>query len=276
MRGSSAVGQSILYTLLVLLSVVFLIPFAWTVSTSLKTRGNMWLIPPEWIPKSPQWSNYADAFTYAPFGRYALNTLMLEVLIIFGTVLSCTLVAYGFARFRFRWREPLFILMLSTMLIPGEITFIPRYLMFSYAGWIDTYYPLVVPAFFGNAFYIFLLRQYLMTIPHDMDEAAKVDGANSLQIYWRIFLPMLRPGITIVTVFTFTAVYNDFMGPLLFLNDQAKFTIAVGLATFVSSVGSEWNLLMAASTVTIVPLLIIYYFAQRQMIGGIASFGIKG
>jgi multiple sugar transport system permease protein len=156
------------------------------------------------------------------------------------------------------------------------VTMIPRFLMFSKMGWIDTYLPLVVPAFFASPFFVFLMRQYLLTIPKDLDEASKMDGANELQILWKVLVPILRPSMTIIVVFTFTNVYNDFMGPLIYLNSPEKFTLAIGLANFISSRGAEWNLLMAASTVVVLPLLLLYYFAQRNLIGGIASMGIKG
>jgi multiple sugar transport system permease protein len=166
--------------------------------------------------------------------------------------------------------------MLATMLIPEQVTMIPMFLLFSKLDWIDTYLPLIVPAYFGNAFYVFLMRQYLMSIPKDLDEAAKIDGANEIQILWKMLVPILRPSLTIIVVYTFTGVYNDFMGPLIYLNTPEKFTLAVGLSNFISSRGTEWHLLMAASTVVVVPLLVIYYVAQRNLIGGIASLGIKG
>jgi multiple sugar transport system permease protein len=276
LRKSGSVGTIASYMILIGLSFVVLLPFFWMVSTSLKTKATMWQFPPQWIPDSPRWSNYVDAFSFAPFSTYIMNTLTIELFVILGQVVSCTIVAYGFSRFRFRGREVLFMIMLATMLIPDQVTMIPLFLMFSKFGWVDTYLPLTVPMFFGNAFFVFLMRQYMLTIPKDLDEAAKIDGANSFQILWKVLVPLLRPSMTIIVVFTFSNVYNDFMGPLIYLNSPEKFTLAVGLANFVSSRGSEWNLLMAASTVTLLPLLILYYFAQRNLIGGVASMGIKG
>lgn len=269
-------GRTAAYLTLTVLSVVCLLPFFWMVSTSLKSKTETFSFPPEWIPQHFHWSNYVQAFSYAPFGRYIGNTMILELFVIIGQVVSCTLVAYGFSRFQFRGREVLFMVMLATMLIPEQVLMIPTFLMFSKFEWVDTYLPLILPAFFGNPFFVFLMRQYMLTIPSELDEAAKIDGANEWTILWRILLPILRPSITIILVFTFNNVYNDFMGPLIYLNSPEKFTLAIGLANFVSSRNSEWNLLMAASTVTLVPVLLIYYFAQRQLIGGIASFGLKG
>ncbi|MBM7565857.1 carbohydrate ABC transporter permease [Paenibacillus sacheonensis] len=269
-------GSSISHLVLAALSLACLIPFIWMISTSLKTKAGMWEFPPRWIPSPPLWHNYYDAFKLAPFGTYITNTLTLEVLTIAGQVISCTLIAYGFSRFRFRGRDALFFLMLATMLIPEQVMMIPTFLFYSKLGWVDTYLPLVVPAFFGNAFYVFLMRQFLLTIPKDLDEAAKIDGANEFQILWKVLVPILRPSLTIIVVYTFTGVYNDFLSPLIYLNSPEKFTLAIGLANFVSSRSTEWNLLMAASTVILLPLLLIYYMAQKNLIGGIASLGIKG
>lgn len=269
-------GNLIVYLVMIILSLAILVPFFWMVSTSLKTPATMWKFPPQWIPRPFHWGNYAAAFHEVPLLHYFFNTMTIEFFVIIGQVISCTLIAYGFSRFKFKGREPLFMIMLATMMIPQQVTMIPMFLMFSWFGWINTYLPLIVPAFFGNAFYIFLMRQFLQTIPFELDEAAKIDGANSFQTLWKILLPLLRPSIMIVVVFTFTDVYNDFMGPLIYLNDPSKFTLAVGLENFVSTFGTEWNLLMAGSTIALLPLLIIYYFAQKQLIGGIASMGLKG
>jgi len=266
----------IIYIVLIVLAFVCLLPFFWMLSTSLKGRAEVFSIPIQWIPEVPLWSNYVKALTVLPFGTYALNTLILEIFIITGKVLSCTLVAYGFSRFRFKGREFLFMLMLATQLIPEQVTMIPTFMVFSELGWVNTFLPLIVPSFFGSPFYIFLVRQYLQSIPHELDEAAKIDGAGAFRTLVWVMLPLLRPVMTIVVVFTFMDVYDDFMHPLLYLNDPEKFTLAVGLANFVSAHGTEWNLLMAASTVMLLPLLLIYYFAQKNLIGGIASLGIKG
>lgn len=274
--NNKLLSKATTYVVLIVLSFICLVPFFWMISTSLKTKATTFQIPPEWIPAHPKWSNYLDAFSFAPFGTYIINTTTIALFVIIGQVVSCTLVAYGFSRFRFRGREVLFMVMLATMLIPEQVTMIPTFLLFSELNWIDTYLPLIIPAYFASPFFVFLMRQYLMTIPKDLDEAAKIDGANELQILWKVLVPILRPSMTIIVVFTFTNVYNDFMGPLIYLNSSEKFTLAVGLANFLSSRGAEWNLLMAASTVIVVPLLLIYYFAQRNLIGGIASMGIKG
>jgi multiple sugar transport system permease protein len=201
----------------------------------------MWKFPPEWIPSIFEWKNYVTIFQVVPLGHYTLNTLTIELFVIIGQIVSCTLVAYGFARFKFRGREVLFMIMLATMLIPEQVTFIPLFLLFSKIGWVDTYLPLTVSAFFANPFFVFLMRQYLLTIPKDLDEAAKIDGGNSFQTLVKILIAILRPSI--------------------FIAQRA---------------GAEWNLLMAASTLVLLPLLAIYYSAQRHLIGGMASMGLKG
>ncbi len=274
--GNIKLSKWVTYSVLTVLSAVCLIPFFWMVSTSLKDRASVFQMPPQWIPTNPVWSNYFDALTVIPFHTYAINTFTIEFFVITGQLLSCTLVAYGFSRFRFKGRELLFMIMLATQLIPEQVTMIPTFILFTKLGWVDTFLPLIVPSFFGSPFYIFLMRQYMQSIPFDLDEAAKIDGASAFRTLWQIMVPLLRPAMTIILVFTFTDVYNDFMGPLIYLSDPEKFTLAVGLSNFVSTYGTEWNLLMAASTVVLFPLLVLYYFAQKQLIGGIASLGIKG
>lgn len=266
------------YVTLVAGAAVVLTPFAWMVSTSLKDNIGIFAFPPRWIPTEPRWSNYPDALTAVPFLTWARNTMVVTGLNVLGQLLSCTIVGYGFARLRFRGRNVLFIVLLATLLIPYQVTLIPQFLLYTKLGWVGTFLPLTVPPFFsvGGAFYIFLIRQYLMTIPYDLDEAARLDGASTWQILYQILLPLLAPPLTIVAVFTFTESYNDFLAPLIYLQDDAQYTLAVGLSTFVSQYGSQWNWLMASALVVLLPLLVIYYFAQRLLIGGIASVGLKG
>jgi ABC-type glycerol-3-phosphate transport system permease component len=245
-------------------------------STALKPQSAIFAFPPIWVPNQVVWSNFIDALTAQPFALFARNTFLLVAINVIGQVLSCTLIAYGFARLRFPGRNVLFMIMLATLLIPEQITMIPLFILYRDLGWVGTYLPLTVPSFFGNAFFVFLLRQYMLTLPYELDEAARIDGCNTWQILYRILLPLCLPPLTIIVVYTFTGVYNDFLGPLIYLTDPNMFTLAIGLATFVGRYSSQWNYLMAASLVVLLPLLIIYYFAQRYLIGGIASFGLKG
>ncbi len=272
-------GPAAAYAALILLALLVLLPFLWMVSTSLQANDALFQIPPQIVPARPLWSNYVDALTAVPFMTWVWNTLFLCALNVVGQLLCCTLVAYGFARLRFPGRGPLFILVLGTLLLPSQITLVPQFILFSKLHWVNTFLPLTVPAFFGvgaGAFYIFLIRQYLQTIPYDLDEAARIDGANTWQILYRVLLPLIRPPLTIVAVFTFTDTYNDFINPLIYLSDNGKYTLALGLSSYVGQFSSNWNWLMCASIVVLLPLLLIYYFAQRLLIGGIASVGLKG
>ena len=273
---SRIVQAVVVYGILTSLSVIVLVPVAWMLSTALKPQSQIFAFPPVYIPHPLLWSNFVDALTAEPFDLYARNTFVLVIVNVIGQLLSCTLIAYGFARLRFPGRNVLFMVMLATLLIPPQVTMIPLFILFRTLGWVDTYLPLTVPAFFGNPFYVFLLRQYMLTLPYELDEAARIDGCNTWQILYKILVPLCWPPLTIVVVFTFTDVYNDFLNPLIYLSDPSKFTLAIGLANFVGHYSSNWNYLMAASLVFLVPLLITYYFAQRHLIGGIASFGLKG
>jgi multiple sugar transport system permease protein len=275
-KRSHVVQAVVVYGILISLSVIVLVPVAWMLSTALKPQSQIFAFPPVSIPHPLLWSNFVDALTAEPFDLYARNTFLLVIVNVIGQLLSCTLIAYGFARLRFPGRNVLFMVMLATLLIPPQVTMIPLFILFRTLGWVDTYLPLTVPAFFGNPFYVFLLRQYMLTLPYELDEAGRIDGCNTWQILYKILVPLCWPPLTIVVVFTFTDVYNDFLNPLIYLSDPSKFTLAIGLANFVGHYSSNWNYLMAASLVFLVPLLITYYFAQRHLIGGIASFGLKG
>jgi len=273
------IGPAAAYLTLILLGIVVLTPFLWMISTSLQSDQGLFQIPPQIVPTDPQWHNYADALTAVPFLTWARNTLIICVLNVVGQLLCCTVVAYGFARLRFPGRGPLFILVLATLLLPSQILLVPQFILFSKLGWVNTFLPLTVPAFFGGgagAFFIFLIRQYMRTLPYELDEAGRIDGANTWGILFRILLPLIKPPLTIVAVFTFTDAYNDFINPLIYLADNSKYTLALGLSSFIGQYSSNWNWLMCAAVVILLPLLLIYYFAQRLLIGGIASVGLKG
>lgn len=270
----------VLYGLLLLLSLFILMPIGWMLTTALKPdTAPIFTFPPEWYPtKHWHWDTFRTAMLNPsrPFLRYALNSAFISLVSIVGAVLSCSLIAYPFSRLRFRGKNTLFGLLIATMLLPGPVLLIPQFLLFFRIGWYGTYLPLIVPWFTGNAFFIFLLRQYMRTIPLDLDEAARIDGAGYFTIWWRIIVPLTVPALTVVAVFTFMGTWNDFFGPLLYLDDQDQFTVALALATFVRRVGVRWNEMMAANLVAIIPVLLIYFFAQNKLIGGIASVGLKG
>jgi ABC-type glycerol-3-phosphate transport system permease component len=271
-RISLALG----YAVAIAGAVLFLLPLFWMISSSLKPDYQVLEFPPRWLPDPVQWSNYPEALTYVPFGRYAINTLLISALTILGHVLSCTIVAYGFARLRAPGKDVLFVVLLATMMLPYPVTMIPVYIGFNALGWINTIWPLVVPAFFGNPFYIFLLRQFFMTIPRDLEEAAQIDGASTLQTIWHVLLPVMRPAIATVAVFGFQAAWTDFLPPLIYLHDQSKYTISLGLSFFRSSYEVRWSYLMAASFVTMLPMVVVFFVAQKSFIEGITLTGIKG
>ena len=264
------------YTLAVLIAILFLLPLLWMISSSLKPNYQVFEFPPRWLPHPVQWSNYPEALTYVPFGRYTLNTLFIAVMTIAGHLISCTLVAYAFARLQAPGKNILFVIMLATMMLPYPVTMIPIYIGFKMLGWVNSFRPLIVPAFFGSPFYIFLLRQFFLTLPPELEDAARVDGANTVQILWHIILPISRPAMATVAVFSFQAAWNDFLGPLIYLNDQSKYTVSLGLNFFRSSYDVRWGYLMAASLVTMLPVILVFLLAQRQFIRGIALTGLKG
>jgi ABC-type glycerol-3-phosphate transport system permease component len=259
-----------------IVAILFLLPLFWMISSSLKPNYQVLEVPPRWLPNPFQWSNYPEALTYVPFGRYALNTLFISVMTIIGHLLSCTLVAYAFARLRAPGKDVLFLILLTTMMLPYPVTMIPVYIGFNTVGWINSFLPLIVPSFFGAPFYIFLLRQFFLTLPPELEDAARVDGANTLQIIWHVILPISKPALAVVSVFTFQATWNDFLAPLIYLHDQSNYTISLGLSFFRSSYDVRWAYLMAASLITMLPVIIIFFLAQRLFIEGITLTGIKG
>jgi multiple sugar transport system permease protein len=279
-RPQRLAHAAFVYGLLSLLGLFILLPIGWMLTAALKPdNAPVFTTPPEFFPtRYWDWNTFVRVLTNPdePYLRYAINTGFLVLINVTGAVISNSLIAYAFARLRFRGSRVLFGLLLATMLLPAPVLLIPQFLVFFHLGWFDTYLPLTVPAFLGNAFFIFLLRQYMRTIPRELDEAARIDGAGHWAIYRHIILPLTAPALTVVAVFTFLGVWNDFFGPLLYLNDPDSYTVAVALATKVSRVGTEWNALMAANLIAIVPPLVVYFAAQKRLIGGIASVGIRG
>lgn len=275
-RAKKWTGYIAAYAVMTAIAIVFMIPLLWMFSTSLKSRPEIFAWPPSWIPEQPLWGNYAEAFTKYPLGRFMLNSFILVIGCTIGELVSVPIIAFGFARLNFPFKRVLFILMLSTMMIPGQIKLIPLYSMYSQLKLTGTYVPLILPSFFGNAFFVFLMVQYIRTIPRDLDEAARIDGAGTWTVLYRIILPLCKPVLTVMIVFTFLWVWNDFLQPLIYLNDFNTYPISVGLAFFQGRYSVEWNMFMAATLVSIIPVLILYFFAQRHLIGGIASMGLKG
>lgn len=285
------VKRLVIYALLIALSAVFLFPLLWLISTSLKPVEQTMSFPPTWLPRSAdgriqfRWENYPQALASmggtgtgaVSFWTFLGNTMLVCVLGVIGAVLSNALVAYSFARVRWRGREKLFALTLATMMVPFPVLMVPLYGVFKTLGWIGTLTPLWAPAFFGGAFNIFLMRQFFRTIPEELSEAARIDGCNEWQIFWRIILPLSKPVLAVVALFHFLWAWNDFMGPLLFLTRKHTFTLALALQNYQSQAGGvQWHHLMAASAVVVLPIIVLFFLAQKTFIRGIATTGLKG
>lgn len=266
------------HILLALVSLPMMFPFYWMIATSLKTPYEVALNPPVLFPADPQFGNYPQALTFPgfPFLTFLRNTLFYAGTATIGTVLSCALVGYGFARFRFRGRDTLFLITLATMMVPSVITFVPTYVLFRSFGLVGTYAPLLAPTFLGNAFFIFLLRQFFMSLPCELSEAAKADGAGEARIFLQIMLPLVKAPLMVVAVFTFLWTWNDFFGPLIYLNDSSLYPLSVGLSAFRSRYVTRWELTMAASTISTLPVVILFFFTQRYFLSGITFTGLKG
>jgi len=263
------------YGLLILTAILFLAPVFWMVSSSLKPEYEIFANPPVWWPSPARWANYTEALTTLPFGRFAVNTLIIAIGTVIGHVLSCSIVAYGFARLEAPGKGFLFIVLLSTLMLPYPVTMVPLYIIFSRIGWVNNFLPLIVPAFLGNAFYIFLLRQSFKQIPAELEDAAHMDGANFLQILIYVILPISTPALATVAIFSFQAAWNDFLAPLIFLHDQSKYTLQLGLSFFRGSYQINWAYIMATSLVITLPVILIYFLFQKAFIEGIGYTGTK-
>ncbi|CAN5409619.1 carbohydrate ABC transporter permease [soil metagenome] len=272
-----------IHAILIALSILFIFPFLWVLSTAVKPIDETMRIPPVWIPSKFMWGNFWEAMTYGretlgyiPFLIYARNTILICILAVTGVVVSNALVAYSFARLKWRGRDIMFALTIATMMVPFPVLMVPTFALFRHLDWIGTFRPLWVPAWFASAFNIFLLRQFFRSIPFELSEAAKIDGASEWDIFRVIVLPLSKPALAVVALFAFMGTWNDFLGPLIYLLDQKTFTLALGLQFFQSQHGgTPWHLLMAASAIVILPIIILFFFAQKLFIQGIAITGMK-
>jgi len=277
-KWSQVISWILRHAIAIALSIVFALPFVWALSTSLKTTQQIYVVPPEWLPNPVRWRNYQDALTKVPFLSYILNTLKIALPSVLGAVISSALVAYGFGRLRWRYRDVFFVICISTMIIPYQVTMIPLFIAFSKLDWVNTYYPMIVPSFFGIPYFIFVLRQFFLTIPQELSDAARVDGCSEWLILTKIILPLSKPALAVVALFQFMWTWNDYLGPLLYLNREELFTVALGLSRYQGGGWSQasWSLLMAASVTSILPIMILFFFTQRTFIEGITLTGIKG
>lgn len=271
------IKKLITYLFMFSLGAVFALPFVWLISTSLKVPQQIFALPPVWIPHPVRWQNYLNALPLMNFFVTLKNSLTVVCGVVIGVLFSCPLVAYSFARLDWPGRRFFFIILLSTMMIPFAVTLIPIFIVFNALGWVNTFKPLIVPAFLGNAFFIFLLRQFFLTIPTDLSDAARIDGCSEFRIYWNIILPLCKPILTVVAVFAFMGSWNDFLSPLIYLNAEEKWTMALSLFAMRSGMGWDlkWAELMAGSALVTIPMVIIFFLAQKQFIEGVTLTGMK-
>ena len=274
-KSSAVLRRVLLYIVLILIAVIMVVPFLWMLSTSLKTQYDAVKIPPVWIPDPPQWENYVKLFTEQPMSQFMLNTIKIVFFVVLGQLFFSSLAAYSFARISFKGRNVVFFFYIATLMVPGQVTMIPTYLMFAKAGLTDNHLALILPAFF-SAFGVFLLRQFFMSLPRELEEAAEIDGCNPFMTYWRIMLPLVVPAMLTLGVFTLMNTWNDYMGPLIYLSSPEQDTMTRGIAYFKGVYTTQWNLVMAGSIVSVVPILIAYLCAQKYFIEGIAFSGVKG
>ncbi|MBO0805297.1 MAG: carbohydrate ABC transporter permease [Nocardiopsaceae bacterium] len=270
-------GRGAAYLVLALGAVVFLLPFAWMVSTSLKSNAGALQYPPRFLPDGYHWGSFAAAWQALPFGTFLMNSVVITVLSVAGSVAFSTVSAYAFARLRARWRTAMFALLLGTMMIPGEIIIVPDFILFNHLRLVNTIWPIVWPYWFGNAFFVFLLRQFMLTIPRELDEAAHIDGAGHLRILFRVIVPQMKPAIATVTVFAFVGSWNNFIYPLIYLRDQSKYTMSLGLQLFASAQYiTRYNQMMAIGLLMLAPVVVVFLIAQRSFVRGITLTGLGG
>jgi multiple sugar transport system permease protein len=270
------VQEVLIHFALIPIAFIFMLPFLWMLSTSLKTDAQLFAYPPEWIPNPFNWANYPNTVTYIPFFQYLRNTTTIAIFSTIGALISCSMVAYSLSRIPWIGRNILFIVTVATLMIPFQVTLIPLFLVFRNLGWVGDFRPLIIPHFFGNALYIFLLRQFFMTIPMELSEAARIDGASEFRIYWAIILPLAKAALATVAIFEFIARWRDYLGPLIYISDQDLYTLSMGLHKYSSQYGREWGLLMAASVLITLPIILLFFFLQKTFVQGVALTGIKG
>lgn len=264
------------HALLLTGAFAMVVPFIWMVLTSLKTTAEVFVFPPRWFPETARWANYSDVMAAMPFGWFLFNSFKIALLAVIGQLLSCSLAAYAFARIEFVGRDTLFMIVLATLMVPGVVTMIPVFILMRELGWLNSHYPLIVPNFLGAAFGIFLLRQFFLGIPIDLEDAARIDGATRFGIYRHIFLPLAKPALATLAVFVFMGQWNDLLGPIIYLVDYDKMTLTVGLAFFRGQYTTNWPLLMAGATMSVIPIIILYLAAQRYFVAGVVMSGLKG
>ncbi|MDR2607595.1 MAG: carbohydrate ABC transporter permease [Treponema sp.] len=270
------VEQAVLYVLLIIISACFVVPFFWLLSCSFKQPSELFEVPIRWMPRTIQFENYIRMFTYFPFLRYLKNTLIIVFCNIVGSILSGSVIAYGFACLNWKGRDKVFVIVLITMILPFQVVMVPLFILFQKIGWIGTFLPLTVTCFFGNPFYIFLMRQFFLSLPKELNQAARIDGASEFRIFAQIAIPLSQPVLATVAIFAFLRSWNDFIGPLIFLASDRLYTLSIGAQMIRSNLQPNWELLMPLGVVMVLPVLIIFFLMQKYFIQGIAMSGIKG
>ena len=266
------------HALLIAVSIIFLFPFYWMVTAAVKDEDQLFAVPPQWIPNPVHWDNFLTAINYPGFPYFRLlgNSVFYSGMVTIGTVISCAAVGYGFARLKFPGRDLLFAITLATLMVPPIVTYIPTYILFAKLELTGSYAPLIIPKFLGDAFFIFMIRQFFLGVPWELSDAARIDGAGEFRIFWEIMLPLVRPALVVVAVFSLLYTWHDFFGPLIYLQDREQYPLTLGLFAFQGQRTLEWPLIMAGATLTTLPMVIVFMFTQRYFIRGIATTGLKG
>lgn len=277
-RRLPVLGGLARHALLLAVSVIFLFPFYWMVTAALKDKEQLFAVPPQWIPNPVHWDNFLTAINYPGFPYFRLlgNSVFYSGMVTIGTVISCAAVGYGFARLKFPGRDLLFAITLATLMVPPIVTYIPTYILFAKLEMTGSYAPLIIPKFLGDAFFIFMIRQFFLGVPWELSDAARIDGAGEFRIFWEIMLPLVRPALVVVAVFSLLYTWHDFFGPLIYLQDRDQYPLTLGLFAFQGQRTLEWPLIMAGATLTTLPMVIVFMFTQRYFIRGIATTGLKG
>lgn len=276
-KRQDKIGKIIIYIILIAVSMLLIAPLLWMVSTSLKPMEEIVRFPPTLFPETFVWSNYLQTIQAFPFFRYMGNTLFITFFVVLGNVVSNSFIAYGFAKIEFPGKKLLFALVLATMMVPGFVTMIPQYIIFARLNWVGTYLPLIVPAFFGSAFNIFLMRQFYLSVNNELIEAAKIDGANHIYIWSHLMIPLTKPALITIGIMSFNGAWNDFLGPLLYITEESMYTLQIGLQSFSNQSTTQWNYLMAGATLVLIPSILLFFFAQKYFIEGMdLTGGSKG
>jgi ABC-type glycerol-3-phosphate transport system permease component len=263
------------HTLLLIGAAIMVLPFVWMVSTSFKAAGQTFVYPPKWIPSPFVWQNYVEMWNALPFNNFTFNSMKIATLATLGQLISCSMAGFAFSVIRFKGRDVLFIMLIATLMVPYQVTLIPTFILFSKIGWVGTHLPLWVPAFWGGAFGTFLLRQFFLSIPLELAESARIDGANIFQIFRHIYIPLSKPALATLAIFTFMWSWNDLLNPLIYVSELKQLTMTIGLSFFQNQYGGKWTLMMAGAVVSVLPILLVFFFAQKYFIQGIAMTGIK-